>query len=257
MTFLFQANFCGIQLDSSSFQEVSHSSLCYLDQQSYSKDACNTFGGDWDAIEAMQNPSSPYTCSANRLFNGSQNCWKGCSNMSWVDPYSQITYTFHGECEAYHMCSINVDKTTCLSISSSSPTVSWMKFDWTYYALSTTADNDGYCVIFYANKWSGWSDSGGNLSITDTATCQSTAITYNSKLYFGQAKPARSFRDGFLNSSNACNAGLCPSQLWVCQNYFTFLHAYSNLFWLIFRIPLRLVRAIRAVAPFPVVDAVP
>jgi len=203
-------SFCGIRLDSSSLQDMTKSPLCYLDQYSYSQDACSKFGGVWDAIEAMQNPGSPYTCSVNSLFNGSQNCWKGCTNKSYVDTNSKITYTFYGECEAYDMCIINAPKAICTTSNS----MSWMKFDWDYYALLPTSSDDGYCVLFYANKWSPWSDSGLDSSITNKSTCESKVVTLGGVSYTGQARPARSFRAGFLDTADACKAGVCPSQLW-------------------------------------------
>ena len=189
-------------------------SLCFLDQHSQDKSDCLKYGGEWDPIEYQQTPSSQYTCSVNKLFKGSTNCWNGCTNQTFVDPYSQFTYTFHGECEAYSLCTINATtRSSCLSAGSN---VFWKIFDYSVYALvDSTSVAAGLCVIFYENKYSPFEDSGGMQSISDEITCRSTVVTIAGKASAGQWKPGRSYRAGFLDSSQACGSGICPSQLYV------------------------------------------
>ena len=194
--------------------------LCYIDQGSSSKEQCDTWGGAWDSIEFQQNPQSSFTCSANDLFGGPQNCWNACSNQSYFDSFSGFTYVFHGECEAYHLCTINVNMSTCYGaagLPQYKGTVQWMKFDYSAYALVSSSDNDqSMCVIRYVNKWDSL-DSGGDTSIDSSKTCTAKSIVYNGKSYSGIARPARSYRAGFLNSSDLCSNGICASQLWVSQ----------------------------------------
>ena len=91
----------------------------------------------------------------------------------------------------------------------------WKKFDYSLYALVDTTDSDGICVVAFQNKWSPWSDYGGDPSITDVASCQAYTKMISGRTFTGQAKPGRSFRNGFMNTSQACTSGICPSQLWV------------------------------------------
>jgi hypothetical protein len=192
---------------------VTASSLCYIDQAATDPAACDKFGGIWDAVEYSQNPFSHYSCSAANMFNanGSASCWQGCTSTDIVDPLSGVRFSFYGECEMYHMCIVNANKSQCKG---SNGAVIWVKFNAEYYTIDDTDDDSGICAFGWSNKWSSdWSSY--NISVVSTQACSSATVVLTGTTFRGIFKPARAFRSGFLDSFQACSSGLCPSQLWV------------------------------------------
>jgi len=205
--------FCGFRQDSSSLLQVTASSLCYIDQAATDPAACDKFGGIWDAVEYSQNPFSHYSCSAANMFNanGSASCWQGCTSTDIVDPLSGVRFSFYGECEMYHMCIVNANKSQCKG---SNGAVIWVKFNAEYYTIDDTDDDSGICAFGWSNKWSSdWSSY--NISVVSAQACSSATVVLTGTTFRGIFKPARAFRSGFLDSFQACSSGLCPSQLWV------------------------------------------
>ncbi len=194
---------------------MTNPSLCYVDQGGSDPAACEKMGGVWDAVESSQNPYSQYTCSAANVFNinGSASCWQGCSSSDIVDPFSGVSFSFHGECELYHMCVVNATKTQCQGSD-----VKWVKFNYDYYFIDDTADDSGICAIGWVNKWSPYWSNGGNTAKVSAQACSSTTVVLGDVTFTGQFKPARAFRSEFLGTPQACSSGLCPSQLWVNSN---------------------------------------
>ena len=234
-----------MKISNSSFTEISEAVLCYLPYDPYVDSSeypsrCEGYGGTWDYLGGLSNPTSAYLCSASPTHTV-ENCFTGCYMQSVFDWDSQKNISSFGSCETYYICSVDTNYSVCTSpkedpnswvLSYDGKYPKWMGLDSGLNLVEGTMER-GQCVVAYRSLNDRFDFGGDQYLLASKENCERVKLQvfHHSSLsenITAQWNPPRGLRAEFMNNNKTCK-NTCTEELRVSKQN-TYVHtSYSVL----------------------------